>query len=241
VIPEPEAATGPSWNYNDLAIFVFFALLSVGLAQLLSYLVAQGLHLSKPDRVLLLMPSQLLLYSLLFGALYGILKLQYEGSFLRSIAWVDFPFSLLTPLALGFLLAFLNGLAARILRTPEIDTPIQHLLDRRITAIEFGLIGTTIGPLCEEIVFRGFIQPLFVRSLGPVAGILITAILFGSLHLSQNGFAWQTGVVITLAGIAFGWMRHVSGSTKASTLMHSGYNLILFLAAFSQIGNQIEK
>jgi membrane protease YdiL (CAAX protease family) len=241
VITETEVAAEPTWNYNDLLVFVFLAMLSIGAAQLLTYLASGALHLSKADRPLLVMPSQLVLYAFLFLALFGILKLQYRRPVLQSLGWVDFPFSAAGTLALGFFLAFANGLAARLLHTPEVDTPIQHLFDRRITAIEFGLIGTTIGPLCEEFVFRGFVQPLFVRSLGPVVGILITAALFGSLHLAQNSFAWQSGLLIMLAGVAFGWMRHISGSTRASTLMHSAYNFTYFLAAFSQTGNITNK
>jgi hypothetical protein len=241
VIPETELSTEPSWNYNDLLLFIFLAMLSIGIAQVLTYAVAWTLHLSKAERPLLLMPSQVVLYAFLFLALFVILKLQYGRPVLASLAWVDFSFSPATPLALGVFLAFANGIAARLLHTPEVDTPIQHLFDRRITAIEFGLIGTTIGPLCEEFVFRGFIQPLFVRSLGPVVGILITAALFGSLHLAQNSFAWQAGLLIMLAGVAFGWMRHISGSTRASTLMHSAYNFTYFLAAFSQTGHLTNK
>lgn len=231
----------PTWNYNDLLIFVFLSMVSVGVVQLLTYLLVGAMHLSKADRPLVLMPSQMVLYALLFLVLYGILKLEYGRPFLKSLAWVDFPFSAAGALVLGVLLAFANGMAARLLHTPEVDTPIQHLFDRRITAIEFGLIGITIGPLCEEFVFRGFMQPLFVRSLGPIAGILITAALFGSLHLAQNQFAWQSGLLIMLAGVAFGWMRHVSGSTRASTLMHSAYNCTYFLAAFSQTGHITHK
>ena len=231
----------PTWNYNDLLIFVFLAMLSVGVVQFLTYLVVGAMHLSKVDKPLALMPSQVVLYALLFLVLYGILKVEYGRPFLKSLAWVDFPFSAAAALVLGFLLAFANGLAARLLHTPDIDTPIQHLFDRRVTAIEFGLVGITLGPLCEEFVFRGFMQPLFVRSLGSIVGILITAALFGSLHLAQNKFAWQSGVLIMLAGVAFGWMRQVSGSTRASTLMHSAYNFTYFLAAFSQTGHITNK
>jgi uncharacterized protein len=241
VSPEVEVATEPTWNYNDLVLFVFLAMLSVGAAQLLAYLAVGALHLSKAERALVLMPSQVVLYALLFLALFCILKLQYGRPFLASLAWVDFPFSAFVALVLGFVLAFANGLAARLLHTPELDTPIQHLFDRRITAIEFGLIGTTVGPLCEEFVFRGFMQPLFVRTLGPLFGILVTSALFGSLHLAQNQFTWQSGLLITVAGVAFGWMRQLSGSTRASTLMHSAYNFTYFLAAFSQTGNITNK
>lgn len=241
MILETEVAAEPTWNYNDLLLFVFLAMLSIGAAQVITYLVNSALHLSKADRPLLVMPSQLVLYAFLFLALFAILKLQYGRPVLESLAWVDFRLSAAATLTLGVSLAFANGLAAHLLRTPELDTPIQHLFDRRVTAIEFGLIGTTIGPLCEEFVFRGFIQPLFVRSVGPAIGILITAALFGSLHLAQNSFAWQSGLLIMLAGVAFGWMRHISGSTRASTLMHSAYNFTYFLAAFSQTGNITNK
>ena len=232
--PATEVSTEPTWDYNDLILFVFLAVLCVGAAQLLTFLVSNGLHLSKGDRVLALMPSQLLLYALLFVALYSILKLQYGRPFLTSLAWVDFPFSAMTAIMFGVLLAVLNVVASQLLHTPEVDTPVKHLLEHRLTAIEFGLIGSTVGPLCEELVFRGFMQPVFVRSAGATFGILITAICFGSLHLAQNGFAWQSGVLIAIAGIAFGWMRQLSGSTRASTLMHSAYNFTIFLPVFFQ-------
>jgi uncharacterized protein len=241
VSPEPEVSAQPTWDYNDIILFIFLAVLSVGATQLLTYVAIHALHLTKANQALALMPSQVLLYGLLFGVLYVILKLQYGRRFLLSLGWVDYRMSPITPMVLGLSLSLASGFAARLLRMPDIDTPMKHLFDRRITSIEFGLIGITLGPLCEEFVFRGFMQPVFVRSLGPAAGILITAIFFGSLHLAQNGFAWQAGVVITLAGVAFGWMRHLSGSTKASTLMHSAYNFTLFLAFFSQPGSIAHK
>jgi membrane protease YdiL (CAAX protease family) len=241
VSPESEIVHEPSWDYNDLFLFIFLAMLAIGAEQLLTYFVIRAFSLAKAGRALALMPSQVLLYALLFGALYLVLKLQYGRPFLASLAWVAFPFPAGAIVLSGLLLAVLNGGAAVLLHTPEVDTPIKHLFDNRVTAIEFGLIGTTLGPLCEELVFRGFMQPVFVRSLGAPFGILVTAMFFGALHLAQNSFAWQSGLLITMAGIAFGWMRQLSGSTRASTIMHSAYNFTYFLAAFSLPGNLANK
>lgn len=232
--PSSDIAPEPTWDYNDLVLFTFLALLSMGAVQLLAWMVVRVFHIAKNDRALFLLPSQVLLYGLLLGALYVILKLQYGRKFLDSLAWCDFPISVGAIIFLGIALALATGIASVLLHTPDLDTPVKHLFNRRITAVEFGMVGVTIGPLCEELVFRGFMQPVVVRSLGPALGILVTAILFGSLHLAQNGFAWQSGVLITLAGMAFGWMRHLTGSTKASTLMHSAYNFTFFLAVFGQ-------
>jgi membrane protease YdiL (CAAX protease family) len=40
--------------------------------------------------------------------------------------------------------------------------------------------------------------------------------------------------LFALAGAAFGWMRHATGSTRASTIMHASYNTLGFLALFAQ-------
>jgi uncharacterized protein len=72
-------------------------------------------------------------------------------------------------------------------------------------------------------------QPLFIRSWGVAPGIFLSALGFGLLHLPEYGYTWQHGILITLAGAAFGWMRWISRSTLGSTLMHSAYNLTLFM------------
>jgi len=43
-------------------------------------------------------------------------------------------------------------------------------------------------------------------------------------------------VLISLAGAAFGAMRHRTGSTRASTLMHASYNALFFFALLLQRG-----
>jgi len=40
--------------------------------------------------------------------------------------------------------------------------------------------------------------------------------------------------LISLAGAAFGWMRHATGSTNVSAIMHASYNALGFLALFAQ-------
>ena len=241
MITDVEPVREPTWDYNDLVLFVFLSMLCVAITQGMIWVAIRALHLAVADRALVLLPSQIILYGLLLGALFAIIKLQYGRSFLTSLAWVNFRLGAGNVMIMGLMLAVFNSLVSALLHPPDIDTPLKHLFDRRITAIEFGLLGTTLAPICEELVFRGFMQPVFVRSLGPAIGILITAILFGSLHLAQNGFAWQSGLLITFAGLAFGWMRHISSSTKASTLMHATYNTILFVAAFSQPGTHVTK
>jgi membrane protease YdiL (CAAX protease family) len=36
-------------------------------------------------------------------------------------------------------------------------------------------------------------------------------------------------LLISISGVAFGWIRHVTGSTKAAAGMHSAYNAFQFV------------
>lgn len=235
--PEQPMERGPSWGYTELAIFVFLSFLAIVVTQLLMGIAARAAHIDSKDLIVVLLPSQLLLYVAMMAILWAILKLQYGQGFREALGWVRSRVHLEIAAILGVALAIGVAVLGLALRTPDVDTPLKHLFTRRSTAMEFAIMATTIGPLCEELVFRGFMQPVLVRSMGRALGILVTAAVFGLLHLSQNAFTWQSGVLIALAGVAFGWMREIAGSTRASTYMHAAYNFTFFLTLFAQGGH----
>lgn len=222
-----------SWGYQDLLIFVFLSLISILGCQVLMTVAARVFH-ADPKSGAVLFPLQLLLYACLLTVLFALIKLQYGRRFWPALAWSDSQVGPGAAFLIGLAFAFAIGITAKLLHLPDADTPIKRLLSHRGTMLQFAILGTTLGPLCEELVFRGFIQPVLVRSVGNVIGILITASIFGLLHLAQNAFIWQAGLLIAAAGIAFGWMRELTGSTKASTWMHAGYNSTFFLSLFAQ-------
>jgi membrane protease YdiL (CAAX protease family) len=100
-----------------------------------------------------------------------------------------------------------------------------------------GLFASTLGPVCEELAFRGFMLPLLARSFGVPAGVLLTAIPFGLLHGAQYSWLWQQVVLVTLAGVVFGTVRAVTRSTAASAMMHATYNLTFFVGYLVQTRN----
>ena len=77
---------------------------------------------------------------------------------------------------------------------------------------------------------------VLVRSLGAAPGILLAAVPFGVLHFHEYGNSWRHAVILSLAGAAFGVMRHATRSTKASALMHASYNALIFIALMTQKG-----
>ena len=221
----------PFWGYLDLFAFLLIGLLGVLVESLLVKVLVPP---AQVDKIFVLLPAQFLIYGFLLGTLAVMFRRYYNRPFWRSLAWV--PASVGTPVVVvcGVGMAFAVMMASLFLRTPDIDSPMKALLSDPTAVVLLAVLGTTLAPVCEEILFRGFLQPLLVRSLGAAAGILVAAVPFGLLHLPEYGYSWRHALLITLAGAAFGWMRQRSGSTKAAALMHAAYNCVFFLLLAAQ-------
>jgi membrane protease YdiL (CAAX protease family) len=229
---EPETRNQkPFWNYLDLGFFISLLLPSLFVAALLVKAMSPILPFGNPFQALL---GQLIAYVLIFTSLYLLLHLRYGQPFWHSLGWT-FPIAAVTASFLaGPLLAITIGLIGNILQTPEVPLPFQKMLDNRPTVALFAIFVVVLGPLCEELAFRGFLMPLLVRSFGPATGIIATGFLFGSLHGPEYGWHWQHALLISVAGMVFGWVRYRTGSTAAAVAMHSTYNLTQFAAFLVQ-------
>jgi len=229
IVPAPEAPAPesyPFWGYLDLLGFVLIALLGTAVVSLLGAALIGATHVK---RVFVLFPAQVLLYAFLLGALAVIFRRYYGRPFWQSLRWTTARFSSPWVATCGVSVAFGVMAASVLLHTPDIDSPMKALLSDPASVVMIAVIGTTLAPICEEIVFRGFLQPLLVRSLGAAPGILLAAAAFGLMHLQEYGYSWRHALLISTAGAAFGWMRHRTGSTKAAALMHAAYNCVFFL------------
>jgi membrane protease YdiL (CAAX protease family) len=131
----------------------------------------------------------------------------------------------------GFCAAIVVAVLGNLIGAPNTENAITRLLKDPASVMIMAVFGIMVAPVCEELAFRGFLQPLLVRSFGAIPGVLGAAIPFGLLHFREYGNSWQHALLISMAGAAFGWMRHRSGSTRASAIMHAAYNT-LFFAAF---------
>ena len=71
------------------------------------------------------------------------------------------------------------------------------------------LVAVAVLPaICEEMAFRGVLQPLFARWTRSIhAGIWISALLFSAIHLQFHGFLPRM-----ILGAGLGYLVHYSGS-----------------------------
>ena len=232
--PPPPPPREPFWSYTDLLIFIGLAipclLLGIGVVRALEFV----LHLQPRVRIIELLPAQFLGYALMFTALMLLFRWQYGRPFWRSLGWTELRLSPVLILVAGLLTAFGVSAVSVLIGTPTVNNPMTDMLKDPTSLVLVAIFGVTLGPLFEELAFRGFLQPLVVRSLGVTAGVLVAAIPFGLLHYQEYGNSWRHVVLISLAGAAFGAVRQLTGSTKASTLMHASYNALFFIALVAQ-------
>lgn len=224
--PPVENPVWSGWDVLAIAVLTFVA----GVAsQLALTIAAHSLWYPHEDltdilshRPILLLVSQCCLYLALAVCMILFVRGKHHTPFWRAIRW-NWPESTWKFLALGVGLLFGLSLLESLLPMPK-DTPFEHLFDRPLDAYLLSIIAVTIGPLMEELFFRGFLYPVLARRVGVTGGILITAVPFALLHLQQYGWAWAAVFVIFLVGVVCGVVRAVTKSVGASFLVHAGYN-----------------
>jgi membrane protease YdiL (CAAX protease family) len=100
------------------------------------------------------------------------------------------------------------------------------------TGIPMLLVAIAAAPLSEEIAFRGYAMGFLSRAFGPVAALLITALLFAAAHLTQGLYA-QKLLVYFLAGLAFGFVAWRTGSLLPAMAVHVFADLTFFTLVWS--------
>lgn len=226
-LPVPERK--PFWGYVDLLLFIGLAVaFTIGLMVPLLVL-ARGSHRPANEDIALNLGAQGMLYAAIFLAFKVLFAARYHKPVFVSLGWRRGTFKSGVYAALGVLLAIgVQGLLY-LLHTPEVKSPVENLINSRVTLLIVGAMAVIAAPIFEEAVFRGFLQPLLSRTFGTIAGVLITAALFGGLHWSEYSGVWQYAAAITALGIFFGWVRVRTDSLIPSTIMHSCHNGVAVL------------
>jgi len=129
----------------------------------------------------------------------------------------------------GIFLVFDNllaGLFAASGITITDETLVNNLFASSFTPLA-AVVAAIAAGLGEELAIRGVIQPRF--------GILLSALVFASLHAYQ--YAWDGVIGVLLAGLCFGVLRKYT-NTSTSAICHGTYDLVLFallMAGFTSI------
>jgi hypothetical protein len=232
--PEP-------WALRDLFLFLAFVPIAFFIANVLvalGYALIQPAlhwHLTKEKLStdpFFLLALQTVFYGLMLAYIYVLVAVGHAQPFWPMLRW--------RRITAGKALACLVGgafLTVAIALLPPVlpdasQFPLENLFSSRAAAYAIGGFAVLVAPLMEEMIFRGVLFGIFESQLGLRSAILITAILFGGLHVPEYWGAWNHMILIFFVGLVFSLARGMSGSLAPSVFLHVGYNGSMMLALF---------
>lgn len=243
-LPEaPPRRPGPGWGETILIIAAYFALqfiLGGGLAWL-SQSVAKAFPDNVPgagDRLVIVVILTLA------GAAAVTLHLVVRrwGALLRDGGPAGFGFTPPTGVqmvfgaVLGIVAPVLGGLLTQLLANGhEVSQSVSQLADNAHVGMRVALlpIAVLVGPLVEEVLFRGALLALLRTRFGDGWAITLSAVFFGVIHLPDLGGLWYAVPNLILVGAFCAWLRVRSGSIWPAFACHAANNALATMAWFS--------
>lgn len=233
-----EAPRPDMWNYWDLAGALLFA----AMALLVCSLVAAGASAAlinfaginapiteQPYMVYWALGIQALWWGLVLAYFYYVVSIKYRLPFWRSLGFVPYRVPIVWFVFLGFVLTLSVGVVGQLIGAPN-DTSFMDLLSDPNTLWLMGIFAVVIGPITEEIAFRGFLFRPIEAAQGAMTAILLTTSIFVVMHGSQYDWHWQIMVILFAAGATFGLVKWWTGSLWPAIAVHMAYNGLQFAA-----------
>ncbi len=164
----------------------------------------------------------------------------------------------------GLLMGLAADLASTGMPVPK-NLPVDDFFRNAGGVWVIAIFGTTLGPLFEEVTFRGFLYPSLARAwdwsaarmrLEPmqlenlstpanpakfsiaamVVSTILTSICFAAIHAPQIGYSIPVLCLLFSVSVVLTIVRITAKSVAASTLVHAGYNLWNFVLMFFVTG-----
>jgi membrane protease YdiL (CAAX protease family) len=147
-----------------------------------------------------------------------------------SASW--YLFALLVGLAMPPIGAVLTQLLAR---GHEVTQNVEEL-SRHASGnlrLPLAVVAVTVGPIIEELMFRGVLLSALMRRFSTGWAVVICAVLFGAMHLGGLDFQWYAVPNLILLAMVLCWLRLKSASLWPAILAHGVYNLFALVALFA--------
>lgn len=110
------------------------------------------------------------------------------------------------------LVMFINGVTS-LFAENNVDTVLNTIVNNNPLWLNLMLIAL-LPAVVEEFIFRGLIFNGYKRR-NPFMAILLSAMLFGLIHMNLNQFSYAFVI-----GVIFGFMAYATGSLLPSILSH---------------------
>jgi len=98
--------------------------------------------------------------------------------------------------------------------------------------LPLALVVVSLGPLVEELLFRGALLSALLRRMHAGWAIAASSLLFACVHLPDLGFLWYAVPNLALLAAVLAWLRLRSGSLWPAVVAHGMNNLLAVIAWF---------
>lgn len=240
-LPSVSPAPRDIWTPLDLLlfiVFIFFAYLALDLLVLIGYSVLRpftGWHANAEaaqKSTIFILSFQVVMYALIVGFLYIASTVKHRQPFWESLGWRKLTGQQAAGwLAGGAGLAILAGLALSI-RPDNRSFPLEEMFTSRAATIALAVFAVGIAPVVEEMVFRGLLFAVCERTAGEFLAVIITGVLFATLHIQEYLPVWNHIAIIFVVGLVFSYVRARTGALAPSVFLHMGYNSLMIVGFF---------
>lgn len=246
-------------NILHLLLFLVLIVFSLIFAEALIAITHPHAMLSALQNQKLQLGANALSYLLALLAAWFTFPLLWQRSFLKGLHWnasAVRPSLALLGLGLGFLLQ-----ATESFVTMPKDIPFDHFFHDRTVVWMLVLFGTSLAPIFEEILFRGFLfsgiaiavdwlrlprsEPAQAWSALEIwrsrsnfslpallAASALSSLGFALIHAPQLGYTWTAVALLFLVSLILCAIRIRTNSVAASAVVHAAYNLSVFITLF---------
>lgn len=151
-----------------------------------------------------------------------LLGIAYMGFYLHRAGYLrndGFIYSFLSPAYLGWSLLAGASMVALIDGLMSVLSFLPDWMEQTFDVMQSGWVGIVsialIGPILEELLFRGAVTKLLLRQYKPAKAIVLSALVFGLFHMNPVQV-----VGAFCSGLLFAWLYYKSRSVVPCILIH---------------------
>ena len=227
------------WNLLDVGkvaiLFLFFGYVLVIMES--CFVSAKMFRLFKEDNFRMIFNSSILDGLAVVLILYFTITRYKENlaalglsakNFVRNVFYGLVGYVAATPVLIAVLIIIL--IIINITKyVPEQQPVVELFLKEKNTAflVFTSLFAAVMGPIIEELFFRGFMYNAFKKYTGIFWATLITAVIFAALHTNLVGF-----LPIMVLGILLAYLYEKTGTLVSSMTVHIIHNLSMVFFVF---------
>ena len=140
-----------------------------------------------------------------------------------------------TATILGLAAPLLGGLLTQFLAgNHEVTQSVADIAGKAHLGMRIALLPVVVlvGPLVEEVLFRGALLSALRTRLGDGWAIALSALIFGLVHLPDLAWLWYAVPNLVLVGVFCAWLRVRSRSIWPAFVVHAVNNSLATIGWF---------